>query len=100
LLELCAELKLTNVILVGHSVSGMVSLLADLIDPTRFRQLIFLSASPRYLDDLTTQYVGGLWSTANCSDLMISKLCVSPSNGTSSLVRRMALVKAIRNGKL
>jgi sigma-B regulation protein RsbQ len=59
LLELCAELKLTNVILVGHSVSGMVSLLAALIDPPRFRQLVFIGASPRYLNDPTTHYVGG-----------------------------------------
>jgi sigma-B regulation protein RsbQ len=59
LLELCADLKLTDVVLVGHSVSGMVSLLAALIDPTRFRQLIFLGASPRYLNDPTTHYIGG-----------------------------------------
>ncbi|MBD3884075.1 alpha/beta hydrolase [Phormidium tenue FACHB-886] len=59
LLELCAELKLSDVILVGHSVSGMVSLLAALIDPNRFKQLIFISASPRYLNDAAVDYVGG-----------------------------------------
>ena len=59
LLELCTELKLSQVILVGHSVSGMVSLLAALMDPSRFKQLVFLSASPRYLNDAATGYIGG-----------------------------------------
>lgn len=58
LLELCAELKLTNSILVGHSMSGMISLLAALVEPQRFSQLIFVSASPRYLNDVG--YFGGL----------------------------------------
>lgn len=59
LLELCAELKLSQAILVGHSVSGMVSLLAALIDPSRFSQLIFVGASPRYVNDAATHYIGG-----------------------------------------
>ncbi|WP_088894019.1 alpha/beta fold hydrolase [Leptolyngbya ohadii] len=59
LLELCAELKLTEAILVGHSVSGMVSLLAALIDPSRFSQLIFVGASPRYVNDPASNYIGG-----------------------------------------
>lgn len=59
LLELCAELKLRDAILVGHSVSGMVSLLAALVDASRFRQLIFISASPRYLNDAQANYIGG-----------------------------------------
>ncbi|HEY9643388.1 MAG TPA: alpha/beta hydrolase [Coleofasciculaceae cyanobacterium] len=63
LLELCAELKLSQPILVGHSVSGMVSLLAALMAPDRFKQLIFLGASPRYLNDPTTGYIGGFEQT-------------------------------------
>lgn len=63
LLELCAELKLSQVTLVGHSVSGMVSLLAALMDPSRFRQLIFLGASPRYLNDPANHYIGGFEQT-------------------------------------
>lgn len=59
LLELCTELQLSQVILVGHSVSGMVSLLAALIAPQRFKQLLFVGASPRYLNDPTTGYIGG-----------------------------------------
>lgn len=59
LLELCAQLKLSQVILIGHSVSGMVSLLAALVDPSRFKQLIFLGASPRYVNEPDTNYIGG-----------------------------------------
>lgn len=59
LLELCAELRLSQVLLVGHSVSGMVSLLAALMDPSRFKQLFFLGASPRYLNDPAADYIGG-----------------------------------------
>jgi sigma-B regulation protein RsbQ len=59
LLELCAELKLSQAVLVGHSVSGMVSLLAALVDPSRFKQLFFVGASPRYLNDAATSYIGG-----------------------------------------
>ena len=57
LLDLCAALKLDQCVLVGHSVSGMVSLLASLVEPQRFSRLIFISASPRYLNDVG--YMGG-----------------------------------------
>jgi sigma-B regulation protein RsbQ len=57
LLDICAALKLNQCILVGHSVSGMVSLLAALVEPERFSQLIFIGASPRYLND--DDYFGG-----------------------------------------
>lgn len=57
LLDLCDCLKLAECILVGHSVSGMVSLLAALVEPQLFSQLIFVGASPRYLND--DGYVGG-----------------------------------------
>jgi sigma-B regulation protein RsbQ len=57
LLDLCAELKLQQATLVCHSVSGMVGLLAALVEPERFNQLVFISASPRYLND--ENYVGG-----------------------------------------
>ncbi len=57
LLELCAELKLLDVTLVGHSVSGMVGVLAAIAEPRRFRQLVLVKASPRYLND--EGYTGG-----------------------------------------
>ncbi len=57
LLDLCDELKLSQCTLIGHSVSGMVSLLAALVKPQCFSKLIFVGASPRYLND--REYTGG-----------------------------------------
>lgn len=51
LLELCAELDIEECTLVGHSMSCLISLLASLVEPKRFRRLVFLSASPRYLNE-------------------------------------------------
>ncbi len=61
LLDLCAELKLTKSFLVTHSVGGMISLLAALVEPDRFSKLTFISASPRYLND--REYIGGFGRT-------------------------------------
>lgn len=57
LLEILAELQLREVIYVGHSMSGIIGLLAALQEPERFAKMIFLSASPRYLND--SGYIGG-----------------------------------------
>ncbi|HRI55013.1 MAG TPA: alpha/beta hydrolase [Pseudomonadota bacterium] len=57
LLEILAELQLRDVIYVGHSMSGIIGLLAALQEPERFAKMIFLSASPRYLND--SGYIGG-----------------------------------------
>jgi len=59
LLELCDALRLNDCTLVGHSLSGMVGLLAAVAEPQRFRQLVFVKASPRYLNDASTGYHGG-----------------------------------------
>ncbi|MBM7118647.1 alpha/beta fold hydrolase [Archangium primigenium] len=56
-LELCEELDVHDGILVGHSVSGMAGLLAAVAEPGRFQKLVFVKASPRYLND--EGYVGG-----------------------------------------
>ncbi|ATB31410.1 alpha/beta fold hydrolase [Melittangium boletus] len=56
-LELCEELDVHDGILVGHSVSGMAGMLAAIAEPHRFQQLVFVKASPRYLNDVG--YVGG-----------------------------------------
>ncbi len=57
LLEICRELELHDVILVAHSVSAMIGVLAALEDPDRFQRLVLIGPSPRYLDD--EGYVGG-----------------------------------------
>jgi sigma-B regulation protein RsbQ len=45
------------VIYVGHSVSAMIGALAAIAEPERFDRLVFVSPSPRYIDD--GDYVGG-----------------------------------------
>lgn len=57
LLAIYAALELTDTIFVGHSVSAMIGMLASKAQPAWFRKLIFISASPRYLND--GAYIGG-----------------------------------------
>ena len=57
-LDICAALELTEAILVGHSVSGMIGLLASLHEPSHFSDLIMVSPSPCYLND-PPDYFGG-----------------------------------------
>jgi sigma-B regulation protein RsbQ len=57
-LDICEALDLRDVIFVGHSVSGMIGLLAAMRAPERFAQLIMVSPSPSYLNDLP-HYRGG-----------------------------------------
>src|SRR5687767_4352152 len=57
ILDVCHHLKLENVILVGHSVSGMIGALAARREPSLFSHLIMLGPSPRYIND--GDYVGG-----------------------------------------
>ena len=57
MLEICAELDLTQVIFVGHSVSSMMGVLAAIREPDRFAKLVLVGPSPRYLND--EDYVGG-----------------------------------------
>jgi sigma-B regulation protein RsbQ len=68
-LELCAELELEDVVFVGHSVSGMIGVLAANAEPERFAKLILVSPSPRYLDD--EGYVGG-FGAADIDELLES----------------------------
>ena len=57
ILDICHALDLRDVILVGHSVSSMICLLAAVAEPDRFDSVIFVSPSPRYIND--ADYVGG-----------------------------------------
>ena len=61
-LELCEALDLHDVVLVGHSVSAMIGLLAVRdADPGRFAKLVMVGPSPRYIND--GDYVGGFSET-------------------------------------
>lgn len=57
IIDICAEFNLSNVILVGHSVSSMIGLLATLEEPKYFDRLIMIGPSPCYIND--GDYVGG-----------------------------------------
>jgi sigma-B regulation protein RsbQ len=56
-LEICRELRLSDVVFVGHSVSAMIGILAANREPQRFAALVLVGPSPRYIDD--ADYVGG-----------------------------------------
>lgn len=58
ILEICAALGLAEVIFVGHSISGMIGLLASLQDPTPFAHLILVGSSACYINE-PPDYVGG-----------------------------------------
>jgi sigma-B regulation protein RsbQ len=59
LLEICEALDLRDVILVAHSVSAMVGVIAAAREPERFSRMILVAPSPRYTDDPAHGYVGG-----------------------------------------
>ncbi|HET7726470.1 MAG TPA: alpha/beta hydrolase [Candidatus Limnocylindrales bacterium] len=51
ILDICRALDLRDVVLVGHSVSATIAMLASIREPERFAELILVTPSPRYLDD-------------------------------------------------
>ena len=56
-LDVVHALDLRDVVFVGHSVSGMVGVLAANREPERFARLVLIGPSPRYVND--PPYVGG-----------------------------------------
>jgi sigma-B regulation protein RsbQ len=56
-IEICRALDLSDVIFVGHSVSAMIGVLAARREPERFKALVLVGPSPRYIDD--DGYTGG-----------------------------------------
>src|SRR5829696_5370832 len=60
-LDICGVLNLTQLIFVGHSVSGIIGLLAAIKAPELLAHLILVSPSPSYLNDLPN-YHGGFES--------------------------------------
>jgi sigma-B regulation protein RsbQ len=55
--EICRALDLRDVVLVGHSVSSMIGVLACIRAPELFSRLVMVGPSPRYVDD--DDYRGG-----------------------------------------
>lgn len=58
ILDICTVLALKDVILVGHSVSSTIGILASIASPHLFERLILLGPSPRYIND-PPDYLGG-----------------------------------------
>jgi sigma-B regulation protein RsbQ len=56
-IEIGRELRLTDAVFVGHSVSSMIGALAVEKAPGMFGKLVMIGPSPRYIDD--GDYVGG-----------------------------------------
>lgn len=57
IIEICESLSFENTILVGHSVSAMICMLAANKKPSLFSSLVLVSPSPRYIND--DEYIGG-----------------------------------------
>jgi len=66
-LEVCGALDLADVVLVGHSVSAMIAVLAANREPERFGAIVLVCPSPRYVDD--EGYRGG-FTRADIAELL------------------------------
>ncbi|WP_328379247.1 alpha/beta hydrolase [Streptomyces sp. NBC_00440] len=69
IVEVCEELDLRDVALVGHSVSAMAGALAVAEAPERISRLVMIAPSPRYIDD--DGYRGG-FSAEDIDELLES----------------------------
>lgn len=58
ILDICHELNIEKTILVGHSVSCMIAVIAALKQPRLFKKLVFVSPSPYFFNE--PEYKGGL----------------------------------------
>ena len=58
IIDICQELELENVTLVGHSVSSMIGLIASIQAPRHFLNLVMVCPSPCFLN-LPPDYLGG-----------------------------------------
>ena len=68
LLEICEELKLEDIIFVGHSVSSMIGMLASIEKPEYFEKLIMIGPSPCYVNE-KPDYHGG-FESSDISELL------------------------------
>lgn len=75
LLDIVAELDLTDAVFVGHSVAGMIGVRAAVTRPQAFRALALVCPSPRYIDDagyrggFTPEEIDGLLETLDSNYL-------------------------------
>ncbi|MHA4894431.1 alpha/beta fold hydrolase [Pedobacter sp. PWIIR3] len=64
MLEILKALNLDDVIIIAHSVSSMIALLAMNKSPEAVSKAVFLNASPRYINDDEENYTGGFTQEA------------------------------------
>ena len=64
MLAIAHEFDLQDAIVVAHSVSSMITLLASIKEPQYFKKAVFIGASPRYLNEEHTSYTGGFTQPA------------------------------------
>ncbi len=64
MLDIFKDLELHHTIVIAHSVSSMITLLAASAVPEYFSKLVFIGASPRYLNDEKANYTGGFTQSA------------------------------------
>ncbi len=69
LIEIIRELALRDTVVVGHSVSAMIAVLAAVREPALFSRLVLLTPSPCYLND--GDYAGG-FERKDIDDLLAS----------------------------
>lgn len=69
--QVCRAVGPGPVVLVGHSVSAMMGVLAAAAEPDLFRGLVLLAPSPCFIDDPETGYRGG-FSAADIDELLES----------------------------
>jgi sigma-B regulation protein RsbQ len=69
LVEVMVAMDLRDVVVIGHSVSAIIGVLAALRAPERVTALVLVTPSPRYIDD--GDYVGG-FSEADIAGLLDS----------------------------
>jgi len=58
ILDICEVLDVRDAVLIGHSVSCMIAVIASIKKPAYFKGLVFVSPSPYFFSD--AQYDGGL----------------------------------------
>jgi sigma-B regulation protein RsbQ len=64
MLDILADLELSNATIVAHSVGSMITLLAANKAPQFFNKMVFVGASPRYVNDESVNYTGGFTQAA------------------------------------
>ncbi|WP_250445926.1 alpha/beta fold hydrolase [Actinotalea sp. C106] len=70
-LEVCAELELQDVTLVGHSIAGVMAMQVAVLAPERVARLVLLAPSPSYVDHPEDGYDGG-FSREDVDELLAS----------------------------